>query len=36
MTGNFKIAVFEGDGIGPEITGPTVRFLNALSGASDS
>lgn len=31
---NFKIAVFEGDGIGPEITAPTVEILKTLSSAS--
>lgn len=33
---SFKIAVFEGDGIGPEIMRPTVQLLTALSDASDS
>ncbi|WP_227272438.1 isocitrate/isopropylmalate dehydrogenase family protein [Roseobacter weihaiensis] len=31
MTERFSIAVFEGDGIGPEITGPTVDILTALA-----
>jgi 3-isopropylmalate dehydrogenase len=31
MTQHFKIAVFEGDGIGPEITRPTVDILRALA-----
>ncbi len=31
MTAKFKIAVFEGDGIGPEITAPTVALLDALA-----
>jgi len=38
MTSAFRIAVFEGDGIGPEIMGPTVSLLKSLakqSGAYD-
>lgn len=31
MTQKFEIAVFDGDGIGPEIMGPTVDLLRALS-----
>ncbi|MDC0738266.1 isocitrate/isopropylmalate family dehydrogenase [Cognatishimia sp. SS12] len=31
MTSTFEIAVFAGDGIGPEITDPTVKILQALS-----
>jgi len=31
MTQNFEIAVFDGDGIGPEIMGPTVDLLRALA-----
>lgn len=31
MQNTYKIAVFEGDGIGPEITAPTVEILRALS-----
>ena len=34
MTKSFQIAVFEGDGIGPEITAPTVALLKRLSDAS--
>lgn len=34
MTRNFEIAVFEGDGIGPEIMGPTVDILEELAAAS--
>ncbi|WP_420328973.1 isocitrate/isopropylmalate dehydrogenase family protein [Mameliella sp.] len=34
MNNTFKIAVFEGDGIGPEITAPTIALLNQL--AADS
>jgi 3-isopropylmalate dehydrogenase len=30
MKNEFEIAVFEGDGIGPEIMAPTVQILNAL------
>ncbi|KUF10051.1 isocitrate/isopropylmalate dehydrogenase family protein [Pseudoponticoccus marisrubri] len=32
MNSTFEIAVFEGDGIGPEITAPTVALLNHLAG----
>lgn len=35
MTRQFNIAVFEGDGIGPEITAPTVALLSHLAGASN-
>lgn len=35
MTERFNIAVFEGDGIGPEITGPTVDILTALAEKND-
>lgn len=31
----FEIAVFEGDGIGPEIMAPTLRLLEALSAKTD-
>ncbi|MGB7206811.1 MAG: isocitrate/isopropylmalate dehydrogenase family protein, partial [Anderseniella sp.] len=31
MVHSFEIAVFEGDGIGPEITAPTVRILEAMA-----
>ena len=31
MTDTLKVAVFEGDGIGPEIMRPTVRILSAIS-----
>lgn len=31
MKSTFEIAVFEGDGIGPEIMAPTVRLLNGLA-----
>ncbi len=31
MTGTYKIAVFEGDGIGPEIMAPTLRCLTHLA-----
>ncbi|WP_136440493.1 isocitrate/isopropylmalate dehydrogenase family protein [Pacificoceanicola onchidii] len=34
MTQTFEIAVFDGDGIGPEITAPTVKILERLAGAS--
>ncbi|MEP1522657.1 isocitrate/isopropylmalate family dehydrogenase [Ascidiaceihabitans sp.] len=34
MKHTFDIAVFEGDGIGPEITQPTVEILQKLSGQS--
>jgi len=36
MTKVFDIAVFEGDGIGPEITAPTVEILEQLAAASGS
>ncbi|SCZ70988.1 3-isopropylmalate dehydrogenase [Epibacterium ulvae] len=35
MTKTFDIAVFQGDGIGPEITAPTVSILKTLAAASD-
>ena len=35
MSKKFEIAVFAGDGIGPEITAPTVGILTMLSAASD-
>ena len=31
MVHSFEIAVFQGDGIGPEITAPTLRILEALA-----
>lgn len=34
MTKTFEIAVFEGDGIGPEITAPTVDILKRMAEAS--
>lgn len=34
MTPKFNIAVFHGDGIGPEIMGPTVSLLSGMSHAS--
>ncbi len=34
MVNNFKIAVFNGDGIGPEIMEPTVAILKSLADAS--
>jgi 3-isopropylmalate dehydrogenase len=34
MTQTFEIAVFAGDGIGPEITTPTVQILGSLAKAS--
>ncbi len=34
MTQNFDIAVFEGDGIGPEIMRPTVKILAAMAQSS--
>ncbi|MBT8155129.1 isocitrate/isopropylmalate dehydrogenase family protein [Epibacterium ulvae] len=34
MTEKFSIAVFQGDGIGPEIMGPTVRILTQMADAS--
>ncbi|PWJ21096.1 isocitrate/isopropylmalate dehydrogenase family protein [Jannaschia seohaensis] len=33
MSKEFEIAVFHGDGIGPEIMAPTLRLLDGLSGA---
>ena len=36
MTRTFKIAVFNGDGIGPEIMAPTVDILGRMSDASDA
>ncbi|MEP3347713.1 MAG: isocitrate/isopropylmalate family dehydrogenase [Litoreibacter sp.] len=36
MTKTFKIAVFDGDGIGPEIMHPTVALLKAISAKSKS
>ncbi len=36
MTKNFEIAVFQGDGIGPEITGPTVDILTRMAAASSA
>jgi 3-isopropylmalate dehydrogenase len=36
MQKNFEIAVFEGDGIGPEITAPTVSILMDLANRSSS
>ncbi|MEO1140233.1 MAG: isocitrate/isopropylmalate family dehydrogenase [Pseudomonadota bacterium] len=35
MMQDFQIAVFDGDGIGPEITAPTVALLRGLAQASD-
>ncbi|QTN36785.1 isocitrate/isopropylmalate dehydrogenase family protein [Cognatishimia activa] len=35
MSKTFEIAVFAGDGIGPEITDPTVKILRAMSDASN-
>ncbi|NNL34905.1 MAG: isocitrate/isopropylmalate dehydrogenase family protein [Silicimonas sp.] len=35
MPRTFDIAVFHGDGIGPEITGPTLEILGSLSERSD-
>jgi len=34
MPNSYEIAVFAGDGIGPEITDPTVKILTTLSGRS--
>ena len=34
MKQNFEIAVFDGDGIGPEIMGPTVEILRHMAAAS--
>ncbi len=36
MAQNFEIAVFSGDGIGPEITKPTVEILRTISEASSA
>ena len=36
MATSFQIAVFDGDGIGPEITAPTVSLLQALASRTDS
>ena len=36
MAKSFEIAVFEGDGIGPEIAGPTVDLLADIARAADS
>ena len=36
MAREFEIAVFQGDGIGPEIMGPTVDILQRLAAASGS
>lgn len=36
MTRSFEVAVFDGDGIGPEITGPTVALVKALADRSDA
>ncbi len=36
MARNFDIAVFEGDGIGPEIMAPTVAVLEQLAAESDA
>ncbi len=36
MKQNFEIAVFEGDGIGPEITAPTVDILRRMAEVSNS
>lgn len=36
MTKNFDIAVFHGDGIGPEIMRPTVEILQRMAEAADS
>ncbi|WP_299932198.1 isocitrate/isopropylmalate family dehydrogenase [uncultured Pelagimonas sp.] len=36
MTKNYEIAVFEGDGIGPEITDPTVKILDQMARNSNS
>ena len=35
MKRTFEIAVFEGDGIGPEIIGPTVEILSRMSGVAN-
>ncbi len=36
MPKSFEIAVFDGDGIGPELIGQTVTILKALSAQSDT
>jgi len=36
MAQNFEIAVFEGDGIGPEIMAPTLDLLTVLAGESSA
>ena len=36
MSGNYEIAVFDGDGIGPEITEPTMKILKSISVAAQS
>ena len=36
MVKSFEIAVFEGDGIGPEITAPTVKILSRMAAAAAS
>ena len=36
MTRSFEVAVFDGDGIGPEIMAPTVALLKALADQSDT
>ena len=36
MSKSFKIAVFEGDGIGPEITAPTVAILAGVAAMTDA
>ena len=36
MTNSFNVAVFNGDGIGPEVMGPTVHILAKMSNATNS
>lgn len=36
MPASYQIAVFEGDGIGPEITAPTLDILDSMSQASEA
>lgn len=36
MANTFEVAVFAGDGIGPEITAPTVEILRRMADASDA
>ncbi|MEJ6394801.1 isocitrate/isopropylmalate family dehydrogenase [Gymnodinialimonas sp. 2305UL16-5] len=36
MSHTFQIAVFHGDGIGPEIMGPTLDIVKELAGSSDA